>query len=71
MKTSLTFEQARKAALNEVEAALAKQTALCHRQICTRLQVKLHITQVKQKDSEVAYNASEVVLSAQVKLCFA
>ena len=29
MKTSLTFEQARKAALNEVEAALAKQTALC------------------------------------------
>ena len=34
-------------------------------------QVKLHIMQVKQKDSEVAYNASEVVLSAQVKLCFA
>jgi hypothetical protein len=29
MKTSLTFELARKAALREAEAALAKQTALC------------------------------------------
>jgi len=35
MKTSLTFELARKAALYAVEAALAKQTALCRRQICT------------------------------------
>jgi len=30
MKTTITFELARKAALNVVEAALAKQTALCY-----------------------------------------
>jgi len=37
MKTSLTFELARKAALYAVEATLAKQTALCDfsRKSCT------------------------------------
>ena len=72
MKTSLTFELARKAALHAVEAALAKQTALCRRQICTRLQVKLHksASEVMLRISEVRQSRSEVFASEQLRKVF-